>query len=36
MANQAGESKDKVVKLDFDRRLMRQFRGLVMPWMPDC
>src|SRR6266699_3193862 len=27
MANLAGESKDEVLKLDFDRRLMLQFRG---------
>jgi hypothetical protein len=27
MANPAGESNDEVLKLDFDRRLMLQFRG---------
>jgi hypothetical protein len=27
MANPAGESKDEILKLDFDRRLMLQFRG---------
>src|SRR5213083_3788538 len=30
MANPAGESKDEVLKLDFDRRLMLQFRGSVV------
>src|SRR5436189_1646426 len=30
MANPAGESKDEVLKLDFDRRLMVQFRGCVV------
>jgi hypothetical protein len=30
MANSAGESKDGVLKLDFDRRLMLQFRGSVV------
>ena len=36
MANPAGKSNDEVLKLDFDRRLMLQFRA---PWsrpMPDC
>ena len=31
MANPAGESNDEVLKLDFDRRLMLQFRGSVAP-----
>src|ERR1700738_4826966 len=31
MANPAGESNDEVLKLDFDRRLMLQFRGSVGP-----
>ena len=30
MANPAGESSDEVLKLDFDRRLMLQFRGSVV------
>src|SRR4051812_23740674 len=30
MAHPAGESKDGVLKLDFDRRLMLQFRGSVV------
>jgi hypothetical protein len=30
MANLAGESNDGVLKLDFDRRLMLQFRGSVV------
>ena len=30
MANPAGESKNEVLKLDFDRRLMLQFRGCVV------
>src|ERR1700682_4694847 len=30
MANPAGESNDEVLKLDFDRRLMLQFRGCVV------
>ena len=30
MANPAGESNDEVLKLDFDRRLMLQFRGSVV------
>ena len=30
MANQAGESNDAVFKLDFDRRLMLQFRRSVV------
>jgi len=30
MANPAGESDDEVLKLDFDRRLMLQFRGSVV------
>ena len=30
MANPAGESNDGVVELDFDRRLMLQFRGSVV------
>ncbi len=30
MAHPAGESKDSVLKLDFDRRLMLQFRGSVV------
>src|ERR1700758_5415234 len=30
MANPAGESNDEVLKLDFDRRLMLQFRGPVV------
>jgi hypothetical protein len=29
MANPAGESNDGAVRLDFDRRLMLQFRGSV-------
>ena len=34
MANLAGESNDEVLKLDFDRRLMLQFRGSVVT--SDC
>ena len=30
MANPAGESNDGALKLDFDRRLMLQFRGSVV------
>ena len=30
MANPAGESNDGVLRLDFDRRLMLQFRGSVV------
>ena len=30
MAHPTGESKDEVLKLDFDRRLMLQFRGSVV------
>src|SRR3954447_9125380 len=30
MAHPTGESKDEVLKLDFDRRLMVQFRGCVV------
>jgi hypothetical protein len=30
MANPAGESESDVVRLDFDRRLMLQFRGSVV------
>ena len=30
MANPAGESNAEVLKLDFDRRLMLQFRGSVV------
>src|SRR5271155_1095781 len=30
MANPAGESNDEVLKLDFDRRVMLQFRGSVV------
>ena len=30
MANPAGKSSDEVLKLDFDRRLMLQFRGSVV------
>ena len=30
MANPAGKSNDEVLKLDFDRRLMQQFRGSVV------
>ena len=30
MANPAGESKDEALKLDFDRRVMLQFRGSVV------
>ena len=30
MANPAGESKDEILKLDFGRRLMLQFRGSVV------
>ena len=30
MANQAGESNGKVLRLDFDRRLMLQFCGSVV------
>ena len=30
MANPAGELNDEVLKLDFDRRLMLQFRGSVV------
>src|ERR1700746_3087230 len=31
MANPAGESNEGVLRLDFDRRLMLQFRGAVVP-----
>ena len=30
MANRAGESTDEIRRLDFDRRLMLQFRGAVV------
>src|SRR6201981_1644835 len=30
MANPAGESTDEILRLDFDRRLMLQFRGAVV------
>jgi hypothetical protein len=30
MANPAGESNDGVLRLDFDRRLMLQFRGSIV------
>ena len=30
MANPAGKSKDEALKLDFDRRVMLQFRGSVV------
>jgi hypothetical protein len=30
MANPAGGSKDEILKLDFNRRLMLQFRGSVV------
>jgi hypothetical protein len=30
MAHPTGESKDELLKLDFDRRLMLQFRGSVV------
>jgi hypothetical protein len=30
MANPAGESREGVLRLDFDRRLMVQFRGSVV------
>ena len=30
MANPAGKSNDEALKLDFDRRLMLQFRGSVV------
>jgi hypothetical protein len=30
MANPAGESKDGALRLDFDRRLMLQFRGSIV------
>ena len=36
MANPADKSNDEVLKLDFDRRLMLQFRGSVVSPMPDC
>jgi hypothetical protein len=36
MANPAGESNDGVLKLDFDRLLMLEFRGSVITPMPDC
>ncbi len=32
MANSAGESTDEALKLDFDRRLMLQFRGSVVTY----
>jgi hypothetical protein len=35
MAHPTGESKDEVLKLDFDRRLMVQFRGSVVTSDPD-
>jgi hypothetical protein len=35
MANPAGESESDAVRVDFNRRLMLQFRGSVPP-MPDC
>src|SRR5246127_1394104 len=31
MANRAGESNGETLRLDFDRRLMPQFRGAVVP-----
>jgi hypothetical protein len=36
MANPAGESSGGVLRLDFDRRLMLQFRGSVVPPTQDC
>jgi hypothetical protein len=30
MANPAGESTDEILRLDFDRRLVLQFRGSVV------
>jgi hypothetical protein len=30
MANSAGESTGEILKLDFDRKLIRQFRGAVV------
>ena len=30
MANPVGESKDEILKLNFDRRLMLQFRGSMV------
>lgn len=36
MANPSSESKDEILKLDFDRRLMPEFRGSGSPLMPDC
>ena len=37
MAHPTGESKDGGLKLDFDRRLMLQFRGSVVTSdMQDC
>jgi hypothetical protein len=34
MANPAGESNAEVLRLDFDRRLMLQFRGWASPPTP--
>src|SRR5262249_23372088 len=34
MANPTGESGSDAVRLDFDRRLMLQFRGSVFPCVP--
>jgi hypothetical protein len=36
MANPAGESNDGALRLDFDRRLMLQFRGSVVTPTLDC
>ena len=36
MANLAGKSNDGALKLDFDPRLILQFRGPWPPPMPDC
>jgi hypothetical protein len=36
MANAAGESNGETLRLDFDRRLMLQFRGSVVTPTPDC
>jgi hypothetical protein len=36
MASSAGKSNDRVIKLEFDRRLVLQFRGSVVPLQRFC